>query len=346
MRRFLILIIILALSLPFSTSCEEPTVGIEPEDFYRGNTITMIVPYRAGGGTDTLARVIAKYLEVHTGASVVVENKAAAGGIEGHNYLYETAKRDGLTVGVTEASALWADALLGAEGIRYKIEEFGYLGIMQTTAHMFFVEAGSPLNTIDDLKRATDLKLGVGGAITSSGGLSFGVVIENLGLDAKIVPGFRGSAETVLALQKGEIDAVAFPGEGMQKYVEEGVAKPLFTVANDREYAFYKDIPAFGELVSLSDETKAMLDVMVDLRGCKALFITPEAPPDRVDYLQEVFIDIAERSDFQAEAGKAMGYWPGYVTGDEAAKLVEGLSENEALFPAMKALALKYSAAE
>jgi tripartite-type tricarboxylate transporter receptor subunit TctC len=345
MRRWIIGIGVFILILSV-VGCAGPTGGIKAEDFYKGNTITMIVPYRAGGGTDNLARVIASYLEAHTGASVKVENKEAAGGLEGHNYLYETAKQDGLTVGVTEASALWADALLGAEGIRYKIGEFGYLGIMQTTVHMLFVEKNSPINTIDDLKQAKGLKLGVGGAITSSGGLSYGVVIENLGLDAKIIPGFRGSAETILALQKGEIDAVAFPGEGMQKYVDEGTVKPLFSISNDREYAFYKDVPAFGELVSLSKEAKKMLDVLVDLRGCKALIITPGAPADRVDYLQKVFVDMAERADFQDAAGKAMGYWPGYVTGDKAAKLVAGLIDNEALFPAMKALALKYSAAQ
>ncbi len=343
MKKVLILALISILVFPLVIGCSSPTGGVEPEEFYKNNTVTMIVPWRAGGGTDSLARVIARYLEAHLGTSVVVETKDAAGGLEGHNYVYEVAKKDGLTVCVTEASALWGSDLMNAEGVGYSIEDFIYLGVMQTTDHILWVAKDSPYNSLDDLKSAKGLKMGVAGSLTSSGGPSCAIVIEAAGLDAKLVPGFRGSSPAILSLQKGEIHTVAFPGEGMQKYVDDGTVKGICTMANTDKYSFYKDLPVLGDIVDLTDEQKDMLDVLESLRGAKALFTTPGAPKDRVEYLEKVFKDIAARDDFQQEASAAMGFWPGALGIDESADLVKSMKKHEDLFPKMIALAEKYA---
>ena len=341
--KILVVVIITILLLSFAFGCSSPTGGVEPKEFYKNNTVTLIVPWRAGGGTDSLARVIARYLEAHLETSVVVENKDAAGGLEGHNYVYEVAEKDGLTLCVTEASAMWGSDLMNADGVAYDIGEFIYIGVMQTTDHILWVLKDSPYNSLDDLKSAKDLKMGVAGSLTSSGGPSCAIVIEAAGLDAKLVPGFRGSSPAILALQKGEIQTVPFPGEGMQKYVDDGTVKGLCTMANTNKYSFYKDLPVLGDIVDLTSEQKDMLDVLEALRGAKALFTTPGAPKDRVDYLEKVFQDIAARDDFQQEAGQAMGFWPGALGINESADLVESMKEQEDLFPKMIALAEKYA---
>lgn len=344
MRRIIILSTILILLLTSVFGCSKPTGGIEPEEFYKNNTVTLIVPWRAGGGTDSLARVIARYLEAHLGTSVVVENKDAAGGLEGHNYVYEVAKKDGLTLCVTEASAMWGSDLMNDDGVRYKMEDFVYLGVMQTTDHILWVLKDSPYNSVNDLKSVKGLKLGVTGALSSAGGPTCAIVIEAAGLDARLVPGFRGSAPAILALQKGEIHTVPFPGEGMQKYVNDGTVKGLCTMANTNKYSFYKDLPALGDLYKLTSEQKDMLDALESMRGAKALFTTPGIPNDRASYLEKVFKDIAAREDFQEEAGKAMGFWPGALDIDDSAKLVESMTKKADLYPKMVALAEKYAA--
>jgi tripartite-type tricarboxylate transporter receptor subunit TctC len=341
--KILIVATIIILLLSFTFGCSSPTGGISPEEFYKENTVTMIVPWRAGGGTDRLARVLQRYLEAHLETSVVIENKDAAGGLEGQNYVYEVAKKDGLTICVTEASAMWGSDLMNAEGVAYDIEEFAYIAAMQTTVHILWVLKDSPYNSLDDLKAAKGLKMGVAGSLTSSGGPSCAIVIEAAGLDAKLIPGFRGSSPTILALQKGEIDTIPFPGEGMQQYVDDGTIKGLCTMANTNEYSFYKDLPVLSDIVDLTSEQKDMLDVLESLRGTKALFTTPGAPKDRVEYLEKVFMDIADRDDFQQEAGQAMGYWPGAIGIDESTDLVKSMKEHEDLFPDMVALAEKYA---
>ena len=73
MKKVLILALILILVFPLVIGCSSPTGGVEPEEFYKNNDVTLIVPWRAGGGTDRLARVIQRYLEAHLGTSVIVE---------------------------------------------------------------------------------------------------------------------------------------------------------------------------------------------------------------------------------------------------------------------------------
>ena len=175
--KILIVATIPILLMSFLSGCSSPTGGISPEEFYKDNTVTLIVPWRAGGGTDRLARVLQRYLEAHLETSVVVENKDAAGGLEGQNYVYEAAKKDGLTLCVTEASAMWGSDLMNAEGVAYDIEEFIYIGAMQTTVHILWVLKDSPYNSLDDLKGVEGLKMGVAGSLSSSGGPSCAVVI-------------------------------------------------------------------------------------------------------------------------------------------------------------------------
>ena len=129
----------------------------------------------------------------------------------------------------------------------------------------------------------------------------------------------------------------------MQRYVDDGTVKGLCTMANTNEYSFYKDLPVLSDVVDLTSEQEDMLDVLESLRGTKALFTTPGAPKDRVEYLEKVFMDIAARDDFQQEAGQAMGYWPGAIGIDESADLVKSMKEHEDLFPKMIALAEKYA---
>src|SRR4051812_9532758 len=72
---------------------------------YPTKTITLIVPFAAGGTTDVIGRVIAEGLHVVLGQAVVVENRAGAGGSLG-TLAIAKAEPDGYTIGVGTASTL------------------------------------------------------------------------------------------------------------------------------------------------------------------------------------------------------------------------------------------------
>src|SRR3954465_1090701 len=79
-------------------------------DFYKAKPVTLIVSSSAGGGYDTLARTVARFLGRHLpgNPSVVVRNMAGAGGIAAANFLYNAADKDGSQIGLLQNNTPFA----------------------------------------------------------------------------------------------------------------------------------------------------------------------------------------------------------------------------------------------
>lgn len=77
--------------------------------------VELMVAYAVGGGMDIHARVVAKYLQKHTGQNFIVVNRVGAGGLVGHRHIATTAAADGYTVGIMSTNFV-NDALLRSEG--------------------------------------------------------------------------------------------------------------------------------------------------------------------------------------------------------------------------------------
>ena len=75
--------------------------GSAAEDFYRGKVIRIIVGFSAGGGFDTFARTVARYMAKYVpgNPTVIVENMTGAGSLIAANHIYKVARADGLTIG-------------------------------------------------------------------------------------------------------------------------------------------------------------------------------------------------------------------------------------------------------
>src|SRR6476620_8775726 len=103
------------LSFPFIA--ESPAGADEVGDFYKGKSITLIVSSSAGGGYDTLARTVARFLGRHVPGSptVIVRNMAGAGGIVAANFLYTNAEKDGAQIGLLQNNTPF-EPLLGTKG--------------------------------------------------------------------------------------------------------------------------------------------------------------------------------------------------------------------------------------
>jgi len=103
-----------------------PAANAQPvADFYRGKTITMIVPADPGGSYDLHTRLIARHIgkRIPGEPAVIVQNMTGAGGLRAINYLYEKAPQDGTVLGMPVQENVIADAL-GASEVRYKITDF------------------------------------------------------------------------------------------------------------------------------------------------------------------------------------------------------------------------------
>ena len=172
------------------------------DEFYEGETIRIIIPFSAGGGTDTFGRLIAGHLGNHIpgNPTVVAENVTGAGGLLGSNE-FARAEADGLTL-LTASGHLNLRAFLGLEGLEL---DLGALTPV-VAAPMGHITALHSNAGIEDPTEIGEMTGRVTKGITDPVGLIESIVaLEMLGIEYRAVPGFGGRGDTRLAFERGEL---------------------------------------------------------------------------------------------------------------------------------------------
>src|SRR3954453_21529766 len=116
-----------------------------------GRTITLVVPFAAGGGTDAIGRVIAEKLSSRLGQPVVVENKARAASAIGTAYVGKAAP-DGYTLLMTTNSAMVILPLTQPAGsLNYDRNDFSLIGLTGILPNLLIVSPKVPANSVSEL---------------------------------------------------------------------------------------------------------------------------------------------------------------------------------------------------
>jgi Uncharacterized protein conserved in bacteria len=133
-------------------------------DFYKGRTVTVVVSSSAGGGYDTLARALARYMGRHMPSHpvFVVRNMPGAGGMTATNFLYNNADKDGSVIGLVQNNTPF-EPLFGTKEARYDPVRFNWLGSPSAETAMVLLWHAAPVNSVAELK-AREVAVGVSGA--------------------------------------------------------------------------------------------------------------------------------------------------------------------------------------
>ena len=133
-------------------------------DFYKGKTISVVVSTSTGGGYDTMARAIGRFIGKHMPGdpTIVVQNMPGAGGIPAMNYLYNVADKDGTVIGAVQNNTP-LEPLFGTKQARYDATKFNWLGTPSFEVSMVLVWHTVPVYSVDDLKRI-ETRMGASGA--------------------------------------------------------------------------------------------------------------------------------------------------------------------------------------
>jgi tripartite-type tricarboxylate transporter receptor subunit TctC len=281
-----VMVLMIVMFMTTGANSTEPT----PEEFYKGKTITFIVPYPPGGSFDLTGRVIGPYLQKHTGAAaVVIKNVTGGGGVTGTNHNY-TSKPDGLRIGCFPVGVVTAQ-MFGAPGIKYDMRKFSYVGGAMEMPLVVSVSTTGRFKSLNDLRVGKGVKFGQDNV---AGHWSMGAftTIELLKLDAKVITGFRGGAPIKMALDKGEVD-VASTGLAMASvYMQQGAVKPLILLGIKERFPSLPDVPTLREVVAtskLTPEDKQLLDIWDNLPSIFIVAAPPGIPKDRLAFLQNAF---------------------------------------------------------
>lgn len=180
------------------------------QDKWPSRPITYIVPFAAGGTTDVLGRVIASKLGPALGTSVVVENKAGAGGNIGSDYVAK-APADGYTILGGTISSHAINISLYPNMPYDPVKSFQPVTLIGTLPNVLVVNAASPYRTLDDVIAAAKsnpqaLNFGSSGNGTSQH-LSGALFQSMTGANLTHIP-FKGSAPAMQALLGQQVDLV------------------------------------------------------------------------------------------------------------------------------------------
>ncbi|MCW8085494.1 tripartite tricarboxylate transporter substrate binding protein [Sabulicella glaciei] len=208
--------------------------------------ITMIVAFAPGGGTDVAARTVARFMERDLGQSILVLNRAGAGGEVGWSELAR-ARPDGLTIGFINTPNLVTIPI--ERQARYRLEDFAPIANVVDDPGGFWVLPDSPWRTLADLAaaaRAAPGTIGYGTTGVGSDDHLATLAFERLsGVKLLHVP-FNGSSQVRNAILGKTIQLAAMNmGEGVGDF-RNGLLRPLGQMAETR-WSNTSDVPTFRE---------------------------------------------------------------------------------------------------
>ncbi|SPF81760.1 tripartite tricarboxylate transporter substrate binding protein [Pseudoprimorskyibacter insulae] len=212
---------------------------------YPEKPIEIIVGYSAGGGTDVMARTVAKFLEEAIGGSVVVKNMPGAGGQIGFTEVAKAAP-DGYTLGTFNLPA--ALALTKDRDADYTVSSYTYLANFVEDPNTIVVAAKSPFETLGQLLDAAKADAGaITVGLSSLGGndhFAANMMAEAAGAEFTLVP-FKGASMARTALMGGHVAAGTMTLGQTTNFPDE---LRVLAVLGDERSPFAPDVPTAKEL--------------------------------------------------------------------------------------------------
>ena len=316
----------------------------DPAAFYRGKTVTILIGFGAGGGYDTYARVLARNYGrfIPGNPTVIPRNMPGAGALLVANHIFNAAPKDGTEIGLVAASTIM-EPLLGNEKARYAGKEFTWIGSMTKEINFCGLGKAAGVKTFDQWRKSgKTLTFGATGpaAIT----YQYPLIINNiLGAKAKPLPGYKGTKEVSLAIQRGEVDGMCglFISSIQSQYqglVDSGELT-LVVQMGPQKTDMFGPVPSVYDFIK-SDVDKQVFDVHFgQLLLARPFIAPPGVPADRAKALQTAFMATLGDAKFLEDAKKTrVSINP--VTAEEAMALLDKFADfpKEAFDAAKKAI--------
>lgn len=307
-------------ALVISTSARADSVA----DFYKGKTVEYFIGYSVGGGYDTYARLIARHIGKHIpgNPTVVPKNMPGAGSLKLTNWLYEAAPQDGTVIGSVARAAPFAP-LFGNKKANFEADKFNWLGSANNEVSICAAVAETGIKTFDDLKTK---ELIVGGTGDTADTVQFPKILNAvLGTKFKIINGYPGGKDVVLAMERGEVHGRCGWSWSSVKaknksWLEAGKMNIVMQLSTGK-HADLPDVPLVMDLAT-SDADKALLTLIFARQELGRPYVAPpNIPAERVAALRAAFDATMTDAEFLSEA-KSANLELAPVSGSRVQKLV------------------------
>lgn len=327
MKKILALALAAAIALSL-VACSKPAGNSSSSSASKGNTvdfpgnkqISLIVPYSAGGASDTTARIYAAELEKALGATIVVSNVTGASGAIGLEQV-RNANPDGYTMAYMPVESTMLRSLGFTD---LSTDDFKFVGRAMTIPAAVTVRADAPWNTFQefvDYAKEHPGEIQVGNSGTGSiWHIAAASIEDKCGIEFTHVP-FDGAAPAVAALLGGNIQAVTVSPSEVKNNVDSGDFKVLCVLGEGRS-SVVPDV-----------QTATEMGIDITIQGWGGFAVPKDTPQEIVDIL-EAASETAINSDAVKELLAERGFEHAYLNGsDMDAKAAAELAYYSELIP-------------
>lgn len=193
--------------------------------------VTFVIPYKPGGGFDTIVRTFGPALEEVLGTTVVPDNIDGASGTRGGQAVYR-AQPDGYTIGIFNIPGLTVSEATDRD-IGFPLGDITWIANLAEEQYGIAVKSDSPIKNLKDLcALGRPIKLSDTG-LDSTSSITSIIGFNIIGCDISNITGYGGSNDTMIAVMRGEVDATLKPVGSLAKYVASGDLRMILTLTND-----------------------------------------------------------------------------------------------------------------
>jgi tripartite-type tricarboxylate transporter receptor subunit TctC len=275
-----------------------------PEQFYKGKTITLLIGHPPGGSYDLYARLaiahMSKYIPGHP--TIRLQSRPGSGGVPAVAWFYANAPKDGSMMALLPDSIAHMQ-LLQPEIGKWRVQEMTYLGSFTNVNGALVIRKGAPAKSIDEMRNTQSI-LGCTGKLSNA---YMAPMLLNTfgGFKFKVVCGYPGSSDVVLAMARGELDGYmgTWNQWSLRPEIKSGEFLPVAQFGM-RRHKDIPDVPLMQELFT-SPKHKHLMDFVSSDAGIgRALLVPSAVPADRLAALRGAFDQVVKDPAFIADAAK------------------------------------------
>ena len=293
------------------------------QDFYKGKTLTIVVGFTAGGGFDLNARMLARHIGRHIpgNPTIVVQNMPGAGSLTSVRSLDTSAPKDGTVIDIFNFGTI-GDSKLAPEKVNLDFRKYHWIGSISQDLTVCYVWHTFGPKNLDELKARPVVHMGLTGVGTSSD-INQRILKNIFGVKVQQIPGYPGSAEERIAIERGELDGDCGAWSSISEtWIEQHKIVPVIRSARVEAPDMPKGIP-YSVDIAPSDRDRAIIKLLVASGQTGRPFIASSAvPADRIRILRDAFNATVKDPAFIADAEKLrLPVSP--KTGEETLKVIE-----------------------
>ncbi|MFN3892579.1 MAG: Bug family tripartite tricarboxylate transporter substrate binding protein [Beijerinckiaceae bacterium] len=289
--------------LTFVTS--QASLADDVAQFYSGRQVALIVGADAGGGYDAQGRLMGRHLGrfIPGNPSFVVQNMPGAGSLQAANHLYNVATKDGSVIALLQRGVL-SSRFTNPAGARFDLARFNWLGNLSSEAGVVLAWHATPFHTIQDVMKQEMLVGGTGATIDTE--TTPRLLNALIGTKFKVVTGYRGTGDTTLAMERGELQGMGDWSWSNVKtrrpdYLRDKKVRVLLQVAIER-IPDLPDVPMASDFLRNDDDRKVMDLFLAQKAAARPVAAPPDLPADRVNALREAFARMIQDQAFLKDA--------------------------------------------